>query len=72
MNYRVMGGLSSGTAGATPIFFIAHFMDMGGATLEAAVLMLLTSIIGFGVTRYYQVTESMIVTSSNGTFDQTE
>lgn len=66
MNHKFFRMLSSSTLGASFIFFVAYFMGRDGATVEGAATLLLASIVGFGVTRFYQVTEHMVSVASDG------
>lgn len=66
MNYRILGNVSSGLAGAALVTVVASFMDFPGASLESASLLLLTSLIGFGVSRFYQITDHLVSTTISG------
>lgn len=68
MNHKVIGSLSSGVLGVSVIVFIACFSGHSEATIEGAATLLLASIMGFGVSRYYQVTEHMVSIAGNGGF----
>ena len=69
MNHKIIETLSSGLVGMSGVVFIAFVLGYAGATIEGAAILLLVSFVGFGVSRFYQVTEHMVFAVVNGDAD---